>query len=116
MILKVHKAAEWMFKPDGVNTSENTESNAESATLKSGTGTKAQSSQIPVSTQSSPCYDWRKSFISSFIFHSELGTHRRAHEKYRFHPCPVGRKRSNEAERHITREDRAGGGGTQCVL
>lgn len=47
------------------------------------------------------------SFISSFIFHLKLKPHWCTHEKYRFHPCPVGGKRSNEAERHINREERA---------
>lgn len=32
------------------------------------------------------------SFIFSFIFHLKLKSHRRVHEKYRFHPCPVGGK------------------------
>lgn len=61
------------------------------------------------------------SFISSFIFHLKLKPHWRAHEKYRFHPCPVGGKRSNEAERRINREERAreergGGKHTVCPL
>lgn len=54
-----------------------------------------------------PATTRQPSFISSFIFHLKLKPHWRAHEKYRFHPCPVGGKRSNEAERHINREERA---------